>query len=76
MSLTVEAVVCLQAQGIDNKNGGIGKVRWDHGISDDDEGVGRGQILDDVSEGLEITTEVARIWGRQRKLRRRDESPE
>ena len=43
------------------------------GIDDDDNGgVGKGQGIDDASEGSETTTEAVRTWGRQRRLRRRN----
>ena len=36
----VDAAVCLWAQGIDN-NGGVGRVGWARGPSNDNGGVGR-----------------------------------
>ena len=59
-SLTVEAPVCLWDQGIDNNNGSFGIVRRARGISDDNRGVGRGQVIDDTSKGSETTAEEAR----------------
>ena len=58
--MTAEAAVCLQAQGIDNDNGGIGRVRLGRGLSNDDGGVGRGRGIDNAYEGLEKTAEAAR----------------
>ena len=68
--------MCLRDQGIDDDGGGVARVRWAHEISDKDGGVGRGQGIDDASEGSETTTEASRIQGRQRRLRRRDDRPE
>ena len=48
----------------------------DHGIDDDDGGVGGGRGIDNASERLETTMEAARIWGRRRRLRRCDDGPE
>ena len=56
MSPTAEVLVCLRAQGIDNDDVGVGRVRRARGISDNDRGVGRGKEIRDVSEGLETTT--------------------
>ena len=41
-SPTAEEVECLQAQGIDDKNGGVGGGRQAKGLSDDMGGVGGG----------------------------------
>ena len=68
--------MCLQAQGIDNDDGVVGRVRQARGLSDDNGGVGRGQGIDNASKGLETTTEAARIRGRQQRLRHRDEGPD
>ena len=51
--------MCLQAQDIDNNDSGVGRVRRSRGISNDDVGVGRGQGIDDASEGSETTTGVS-----------------
>ena len=58
--------MCLQAQGTDNNDSGIVRVRRDHGISNDDGGVGREQGIRYASEGLETTAETtrARQWAR------------
>ena len=50
--------MCLQGQGIED-DGGIGRVRRARGLSNDDEGVVRGRGIDDVSKGLETTTEAS-----------------
>ena len=42
MYTTVEAVVCLQDQSIDEDDGDVGRVRRACGLSDDDGGVDRG----------------------------------
>ena len=38
-------------------------------IDNDDGGVSGRQEINDVSTGLETTTEAERIWGRRRRLR-------
>ena len=68
--------MCLWAQGIDNKNDGISGGRRARGFSNDDRGVGRGQGIGNASEGLETTTEAARIWVQQNRLRRCNDRPE
>ena len=57
-STTVEAGVCVQAQGIDN-DGGVGRERRARGLSNNNRGIGRGQGIDKFSEGSETTTEAA-----------------
>ena len=76
MSPVVEAVVCLQAQDIDDDDGGVGRVRGVHGPSNNVKGVGRGQRNDKASKGLEKTAEAAKIRGQQRRLWRCDGRPE
>ena len=51
---TVEAAVCLQAQEIDDNNGGVSPK-----INDDDGGVGGGRGIDGTSEGLDTTTDAS-----------------
>ena len=51
--------MCLRAQGIDNNDGDVGRVRRSRGLSEDNGGVKRGQGIRDASEGSETTTEVA-----------------
>ena len=58
-SLTVEALVCLRDQGINNNYGSVGRVRQAKGLSKDDGGVGWGRGIRDASEGSETTTEAA-----------------
>ena len=50
---------CLQAQGIDNNNGGVSGGRRARGISNNDKGVDGRQGIDVAFEGSEMTTEVA-----------------
>ena len=50
--------MCLRAQGIDDDNGSVGRVRRDRGIRNYDGGAGRGKGIDDTSKGLEITAEI------------------
>ena len=52
--------MCLQAQGIDEDNGGVGRLRLARRLSDDDRSVGRGRVIDNASEGSETTAEAAR----------------
>ena len=59
MYTTTEAPVCLQDQGIDDNNGGVGRLIRDCGISNDDRGVDRGRGIHDVSERSETTPEAA-----------------
>ena len=63
--------MCLRAQGIDNNNSGVGRVRRARGLSNDERGVGRGRGIYDASEGLETTAEAA--GNRQRPQRIYDE---
>ena len=63
-----EAAVCLQAQGIDNDDGGVRRVRQDRGLSDNDGNIVIGQGTDDASEGLETTPEAARYQRRARGI--------
>ena len=58
----------LQDQGIDYDNGSVGRVRRAHIISNDDGGVGRRQVIDSASKGLDTTTAAERIQGQQRRL--------
>ena len=51
--------MCLRAEGIDNDEGGVRRVRRAKGLRDDDRGVDRGRGIHDASEGLETTTEAA-----------------
>ena len=64
MSLTAEVPVRLQAQVIDDNNGGIVRVRRACGLSSNNGGVGRGQGIYNASEGSETTMEaaVAKSW--------------
>ena len=50
--------MCLRAEGIDDDDSGVGRVRRAKGLSDSDGGVGRGQGIRDASKGLETTTEA------------------
>ena len=56
---TAEETVCLRAEGIDNNNGGVRRVRLSKGLSNDDGGVGRGRGIRDASKESETTTEAA-----------------
>ena len=56
--------MCLQAQGIDNNNDRVGRVRCAHRLSDGDRDFGRRRGIDDMSEVLETITDAARISGR------------
>ena len=49
--MTAEAPVQLQAQGIDDNSGSVGRVRRACGLGNKDRGVGRGQGIYDASEG-------------------------
>ena len=64
--MAVKAAVCLQAQGIEDDDRGVGGVIQARILSDNGGGVGGGRGIDDASKGLEITTEVAgaRRWSR------------
>ena len=48
----------MRAQGI--ADGGVGIVRWAHGLSNYGGGVGRGKGIYDAYEGSETTVEAAR----------------
>ena len=54
-------MVCLQAQVIDDNNGGVVRVRRARGLSDNGGGVGRGREIDNASKILETTTEAEMI---------------
>ena len=58
-SPNAEAVVCLQAYGIDKNNVSVGRLGQACVLINDDRGVGRGRGIRDASEGLETTTEAA-----------------
>ena len=49
--MTTEAPVYLWAQGIDNDNGGVERVKQACGLINNDGGVGIEQVIDDTSEG-------------------------
>ena len=66
----------LRAQGIDDDNVIVDRVRQAHGLSNGQGGVGREQGMHDASEVLEKTTEASRIQGRQQRPRHRDDGPE
>ena len=51
--------MCLRDKGIDNNDGGVGRVGRTCGLSNSDGGFSRGQGIDDASEGLERTVEAA-----------------
>ena len=51
--------MCLRAQGIDDDDDGVGRLRRARGLSYDDGCVRRGQGVNDASKGLETTTEAA-----------------
>ena len=51
--------MCLQADGIDKNDGGVGRVRRAKGLRNDDIVVGRGQGIRNASEGTEKMTEAA-----------------
>ena len=50
--------MCLQAQGIDDDDGRVGRVRRSHRLSDNNGGVGRGQGIYNASEGSDTTAEA------------------
>ena len=50
--------MCLRDQGIDDNDGGIGRVRRVCRLSDNNRGVGRGRGIYDASEGSETTMEA------------------
>ena len=50
--------MCLQVEGIDDDDGGVGRVRRAKGLSDDDRGSGRGRGIRDASKESETTTEA------------------
>ena len=60
--------MCLQAEVIDNGDGGIGRVRRSKGGSDNNRGVDRGRGICDASEGLETTAEAAEDRQRARGI--------
>ena len=60
---TAEAPVCLRDQFIDENNGVVDIVRRARGLRKEDGGVGRGQGIDNASEGSEAMTEASRIEG-------------
>ena len=52
--------MCLRDQGIDNDDGIVRRVIRAHGLRNDDVGAGRGQGIDDASEGQETMAEAAK----------------
>ena len=67
-SPTAEEPVSLRAQGIDNNDGIVGRVRWAWGLSNDDVGVGRGRGIYDMFKASETTTEVSGARQRPQRL--------
>ena len=53
--------MCLQAEGLDDDDYGIIRVRQVKGLSDDGGGVVRGQGIRNASEVSETTTEAAGV---------------
>ena len=51
--------MCLQAEGIDENNGGVRRLRRAKGLRYNNGGVGRGQGIHDASEESETTADVA-----------------
>ena len=50
--------MCLRAEGIDENDGGVRRVRRAEGLSGDNRGVVRGREIRDASKGSEKTTEA------------------
>ena len=67
------AMLCLWEKGIDNDNNVIGGGRPAQGPSDDNGDVGRGQGIDNTSEGSEKTMEAAGARRQARGLSDDDE---
>ena len=55
----MEAPVFLQEEGIDKKNGGVGRVRQAKVLRDHGGGVGTGKGIRDAFKGSETMTEAA-----------------
>ena len=51
--------MCLRSQVIGDDSGSVGGGRRDRGFSNENGGFGRGRGIDDASDGLETTAEVA-----------------
>ena len=68
--------MCLQAQGINDNNGVVNRVRRAYGLDNDDGGFSRGRGRNDATKGSETTTEASRIQGRRRRLRICNDRPE
>ena len=51
--------MCLWAQGTEDNDGGVGRVRRARKLSDKVRGVGRRRGIYEASKGLEKTTEAA-----------------
>ena len=51
--------MCLRDQGIDDDDGGVGRVIRARRLSNDNGGVGRERGIDDASKGSETMTEAA-----------------
>ena len=66
--------MCLQDQGIDKNNGGVGIVRQARGLRNDNRGVRRGRGIDNTSDGLETTTEAAGARKRAQGIYNNDKS--
>ena len=73
--------MCLRDQGIDDNNGGIGRVRRARGISNNNRGVSRGRGIHDASEVLETMPGAAGarqrfrgIYNKKRRCRQRKTS--
>ena len=58
--------MCLRAEGIDDDDSDVVRVRQAKGLSDNNRGVGRGRLICDASKGSESMTEAA---GARRRAR-------
>ena len=68
--------MCLRAQGIDDGDDIVDRLRRSHGLGNDNGGVGRGRGIHDASEVLETITEAYRIQVQRRSLWHRDDGPD
>ena len=57
-STTAESAVCLRVQVIYDDNSGVGGVRQDQVLSNNDGGFGGGRRINDASKGSETTAEA------------------
>ena len=73
-SLTAEAPVCFRAEGFEDNNIDVWRVRHTKGLSDDDGGISRQQGIRDAPKESETTTDAEGDRRRSRRICNNDRS--